>query len=748
MFRSIRVITLSLAFVLLWSSSALAAGTVGTGTPGSCTEAALDTALSGGGLVDFDCGGAAHTITLTSNKAISATTTIDGGGLITIDGDSTYRIFQVTLANDFTVQNITLQNGDGTGIGGGAIDMGTGILTVTNSTIQNNISTLAGGAIGASSGDVNITNSTFTGNSTTSSAGVLFVTGGTITINGSTFDQNSSGNGGGVLRIDNGTVNITDSIFTGNSTTGGNGVALQINSGTVTVQRSIFENNTLEDRPVIENGGTLILSRVAIVNNSGIGLSSSGTASLTNTTIGDNTSSANFGGGIYVFATGTVDIINGTITNNNPRGVTGGGNAVNIRNTVIAGNSFDCVGTITSLDGNVDGDGSCGLGQASDLSSTNPMLDALSTVPHDDVSGNTRVYQPQTGSPLIDSGVAVANPPTDQRGVSRPMDGDNNMTQIIDRGAFEVAPAIDITAPVLAEVSPVATPTTDTTPSYTFSSDEAGTITYGGDCSGATTAAVAGNNTISFNTLAANVYSNCTITVTDAAANASTPLAVTSFEVVDPNSSNGGNSGGGAGGSLTPPPNNNQNPQPVEHCGGYTDISANDPDCEAIEYAQSIGAMTGNDDGTFAPSESLQRDQIAKISLEAFGLFDDQADYCENTNPFPDITASDWSYQYVCRGKQLGMITGYKDGENAGLFVPANKVMIVEFWALILRNTTESLPLGESFSGWVTDAWYSGYAKFVADNNLYDGLSPSPTETVPRRDVAVFLYELHQMEVL
>ena len=36
----------------------------------------------------------------------------------------------------------------------------------------------------------------------------------------------------------------------------------------------------------------------------------------------------------------------------------------------------------------------------------------------------------------------------------------------------------DTTAPVIAEIIAVTTPTNDTTPDYTFSSDEAGTITY------------------------------------------------------------------------------------------------------------------------------------------------------------------------------------------------------------------------------------------------------------------------------
>ena len=45
----------------------------------------------------------------------------------------------------------------------------------------------------------------------------------------------------------------------------------------------------------------------------------------------------------------------------------------------------------------------------------------------------------------------------------------------------------DTTSPVIAEVTAVTTPSTDSTPNYTFSSTEAGTITYGGSCSSSTT---------------------------------------------------------------------------------------------------------------------------------------------------------------------------------------------------------------------------------------------------------------------
>jgi hypothetical protein len=85
--------------------------------------------------------------------------------------------------------------------------------------------------------------------------------------------------------------------------------------------------------------------------------------------------------------------------------------------------------------------------------------------------------------------------------------------------------------PVLAQITAVPTPTADTTPSYTFSSTKAGTITYSGSCSSATTTAIAGNNTITFNALAVGIHSNCTIKVTDSLGNQSTSLTVNSFTI-------------------------------------------------------------------------------------------------------------------------------------------------------------------------------------------------------------------------
>ena len=90
--------------------------------------------------------------------------------------------------------------------------------------------------------------------------------------------------------------------------------------------------------------------------------------------------------------------------------------------------------------------------------------------------------------------------------------------------------AVDSTAPTLSSPQ-ITTPTNDSTPEFQFDSDEAGTISYSGSCTSSDSVAVAGTNTITFNSLADGTYSDCKVSVADVAENSSDDLDVPTFEV-------------------------------------------------------------------------------------------------------------------------------------------------------------------------------------------------------------------------
>ena len=108
---------------------------------------------------------------------------------------------------------------------------------------------------------------------------------------------------------------------------------------------------------------------------------------------------------------------------------------------------------------------------------------------------------------------------------------------IVNSCSEEVKEEYSIISIVLAEVTAITTPTTDTTPDYTFSSTESGALTYGGSCSSSTTIAISGNNTITLSSLSDGTYADCTIKVSKTIANENSEkklsgsLTITSFTV-------------------------------------------------------------------------------------------------------------------------------------------------------------------------------------------------------------------------
>lgn len=131
-------------------------------------------------------------------------------------------------------------------------------------------------------------------------------------------------------------------------------------------------------------------------------------------------------------------------------------------------------------------------------------------------------FRLQASSPAINAGADVGIT-SDYLGTAVPRGA------APDIGAYEY----DITAPTLSGGSSIGQASTNN-PNFTFTSDEAGTISYLGDCSSATTSAIAGSNTITFSSLFDGIHSNCKVIVTDPAGNISAQLDVASFTSTTP----------------------------------------------------------------------------------------------------------------------------------------------------------------------------------------------------------------------
>ena len=378
--------------------------------PGSLRQTIVDAAS--GDTITFDNSLSGQTIVLSTTLTLDKDLTIDGTMLstpITLSGNQSVLVLLVKTGVTASLRHFIVANGNrgalppvplpslSSGLYAGAGLQNDGTVTLDQLTFQYNRTTGTKGEGGQGSA---------IGNN------------GVLTVTNSFFGHNFGGSGSGILN--NGRLSLANSTFADNIAAngwgGGRGGAID-NLGTLTVTNSTFSRNVVSGGLGAPGGGA--------INNTGV-------AWILNSTFSDNQSTAylaNEGAGSGIANRGTLHLYNTIIAN----GI----------------DSADCSGILTTNLNNLIEDGSCSATFLGD-----PLLGPLV-----DYGGATFTQALLPGSPAIDAGDNATCLATDQRGVARPFDGDNDGRARCDIGAYEAV------APVLA----TATATTPPTPTSTHS---------------------------------------------------------------------------------------------------------------------------------------------------------------------------------------------------------------------------------------------------------------------------------------
>lgn len=220
---------------------------------------------------------------------------------------------------------------------------------------------------------------------------------------------------------------IVDCTFSGNTYDSSGGGAIHQNaegSSTILLRSTLSGNVSNQDGGAVHNEG--------------------GTISLENCTLSNNSANNSYGGAIYNSNAEdcTINLFNCTITQNTAE--RGGGiynyedGVANALNSIIAGN--------TATDGFINCWGDDLVDQGGNLqypdNDCNPSIPVANPLlgPLQDNGGPTMTHALSSGSPAIDNveeGDCTVS--ADQRGVSRPIDGDGNGSALCDSGSYEYA---------------------------------------------------------------------------------------------------------------------------------------------------------------------------------------------------------------------------------------------------------------------------------------------------------------------
>jgi hypothetical protein len=457
------------------------------GQTDAAVQALLQTALNAGGKIVITHGGTARTIVLTagannlpaltmpSSSGNPKSVILDGSGVITLSGNTLYKILQLNDRAQLWVQNmkfekartdktgaaienindgvtgstlrqVTLINcsfddckttSTGPDIGGGAVRFWNGQHTRISGCTFTNCSGSNGGAVNSLGTQLTIINSTFTNNS-------AFGTGG-----GS--DQGPTGQGGigGAVYVDNVSnsgslmwqLSITGCTFDSNHANDHAGAVFGFTdpakSSTSIVDRCTFKSNTVptglgKGGALYSLNGSLTLSNSTLNLNSAVGdggaLACSNNSSLiANCTFQGNTvtGGTSKGGGIHA-ATGSVSLINVTMAQNSANDFAGGlfslAASTTVQNSVFTGNTAvgnPAAGTQVnnSFGGGANLQAPVGNKPASSSGTTftaNAMLGALANN-----GGTTLTMKPLAGSPAINLAGVSGAPLLDQGGNPR-----------------------------------------------------------------------------------------------------------------------------------------------------------------------------------------------------------------------------------------------------------------------------------------------------------------------------------------
>ena len=173
----------------------------------------------------------------------------------------------------------------------------------------------------------------------------------------------------------------------------------------------------------------------------------------------------------------------------------------------------------------------------------------------------------------------------------------------------------------------------------------------------------------------------------------------------------------------------------IETAISFRDVKLGDYYYDAVKWAVENGITEGTSAETFSPGASCTRAQMVTFLYRAAGSPAPKS----TTNPFKDISSTDYFYNAVLWAVEQGITSG----TSADTFSPTATVTRGQTVTFLYRAAGSPAVSGGNFSDVATDAYYAKAVAWAAGNGITSGTGSgkfSPGADCTRGQIVTLLY--------
>ena len=175
----------------------------------------------------------------------------------------------------------------------------------------------------------------------------------------------------------------------------------------------------------------------------------------------------------------------------------------------------------------------------------------------------------------------------------------------------------------------------------------------------------------------------------------------------------------------------------VSTFAAYSDVEEGTKVYEAVGILSNLNILTGFEDGTFKPEETVTRAQMAAIICRTLG-YEDQAQSSMGSTVFNDVAADHWASGYINVAQAQQIINGYGDG-NYG---PEDKVTYEQAVKMIVSA------LGYDLAATAKGGYPTGYLAIASAEGITKNANGRVGDAAARGTIAVLVYNALEVRLM